>query len=284
MNRSHVLKGRLSVLGSLAVVVLGIGALVGCGSKGTSTVAPGQIIDAANRTTQGPGFKFSLDMSMSLPEHHAVVSAEGAIDEQALRGTMTMSVVGKSALAIIKSPYVYTQAPGGRLIAGKPWLRINENVYAQAAGFGATPTSDPTHMIDLLKASSSVERLGTTTIRGVQTRHYHALVNLGRYALSFEKNQRAQAQQYSALLRRVTGSETLPTDVFLDSHDRVRRAIAKLSFCMPEDNATMSMTMDIYDYGRQRVLAAPPASQVIDIADSRNQITQGLKQLNCNQK
>lgn len=281
-----VVRGKLSHLASLAGVVLGIAALAGCGSGSIAAVPPGQVTEAAYQTMQGPGFSFALDMNLYFRGHHAKVIGEGALDEKTLRGVMKMSASGKAVRVILMSPYVYIQSPRRHLISGKSWVRINENVYAQAQGLGGgAPAYEPTQMVDLLKASGRVQQLEMVTVRGVRTRHYHALVNMGRYVLRADKVQRAQARRYSAFFKRATGSETLPMDAFVDGRGRVRRLVFKLVVCTSEGNATVSMAMDIYDYGRQRVPAAPPTSQVTDITNKlRRQIDQGLERLDCSHK
>ena len=274
--------GRRSFLGGVVVAALGLTALAGCGSTGQSTATLTQVTDAAYRSTRGPGFKFSLDMHVSISGHDLAFGGEGALDEKSQQGTMTMNVSGKTIYEVIKSPYVYVKAPSGSSAGGKPWVKLNANVFAQASGFSSAPTSDPTHMLDLLKASGQVERLGTVTIRGVSSRQYHAIVNLDRYLSKAAPAQRASAQQYAALLKRMTGSSSLPMDVFVDTHGRVRRLSLQMSFCTPEGKASESMTMDLYDYGRQAAVTVPAASQVTDVTEKvRSQISQALKQLSC---
>ncbi len=56
----------------------------------------------------------------------------------------------------------------------------------------------------------------------------------------------------------------------------------QLQICIKEGRLTESMSMDLYDYGRQPAVNAPSASEVSDITGKlESQVSQGLQQLGC---
>lgn len=277
------------VRGSIALLVAASGLIgvSGCGSGGsTATVTP--VVQAAYVTTRGPGYRFSMTMATSIGGHNFTIGGEGTIDERHLQGTMSIQGNGKTVTELIKDPYIFIKTPSTgstALAAGKPWVRANINVYSQAFG-SSSPLGGNTvgakQLLGFLRASGQVTDLGSQTIRGVGTTHYHALVDFSRYAGTVVPSQRAAAQRYADTLQRITGSSSLPMDVWIDAQQRVRRISIQLQICTKEGRLTESMSMDLYDYGRQPAVNVPPASEVTDITDKlKSQVSQGLQQLGC---
>jgi hypothetical protein len=279
------------IRGSVALLVamgglIGTSGCGGSGGSGTAQVTP--VTEAAYVTTRGPGFKFALTISASVGGHSFTFGGEGALDERHLQGTISMKINGNTLNEITKYPYIYVQVPStgnAGLAAGKPWVRANINVYSQALGAGSpigANSSGPSQILNLLKASAKIMKLDSQTIRGVETTHYHALVDLSRYAAIAKAALRASAQKSAALLKRMTGSSSLPIEVWVDAQQRVRRMSMQFQACTKEGKLNESMSMDLYDYGRQSAVLPPPESQVTDITGKlESQVSQSLQQLGC---
>jgi hypothetical protein len=73
-----------------------------------------------------------------------------------------------------------------------------------------------------LKAAGQVGTVGQQEIRGVATTHYHATVDIARYAAELAPSDGAKAKREQAMLERMTGSSTIPMDVWIDSAKRAR--------------------------------------------------------------
>ena len=63
----------------------------------------------------------------------------------------------------------------------------------------------------------------------------------------------------------MTGQSTLPADVWIDDNGLVRRIALDLNVRSSAGTVAATVSMDLYDYGRQPAVTVPPASQVTDI-------------------
>jgi len=266
-----------------SLVVISCGALTaGCGTSTSGTAANAtSVTQAAYVMTLSPGYKFDMTLSTSLGAQNFAFRGSGALDEHDGRGQMSLQIKGKKITELVDEPYIYLRKPSG----GKPWVRADLNAYTEALGasspFGASATG-PTEMLKFLKAAGQVTMLGREGIDGVPTTHYHAVIDLTRYGSAATPSQRARATRNAALLERMTGSSSLPIDVWIDSRDRVRRFDTTMQLCTQEGKLTESTTMDFYDFGRQTLELPPPASQARDITKKlKAEVSKGLQQLGC---
>jgi hypothetical protein len=264
----------------LLAALLGVGLVAGCGgSSGPAVVPSSQVARAAYQTAKGPGFKFVLLAKVSLSGQSVALRGEGEFDERNNRGAMTISVGTHGVEEILDNPTIYVHTPNS---PGKPWISANLNVYNQASGASNQPPTDPSHILDLLKGSGHISRVGPATVRGVPTVHYHALVDLDRYAQALPAAQRTGAKQYAAVLKRVTGTGSLPMDAFIDHQGHVRREQFALSVCTAKGKATGTIQLDLFDYGPQTAPPPPPADQVTDISGKlRDEVAGELHQTDC---
>lgn len=278
---------RLSIVLALAAGAVGTSGCGGSGGNGAATVTP--VVRAAYVTAREPGYRFDMTIGVNYGGHSMTATATGSIDERDQRGTMSMKIGAQTLTMLLVKPYIYVQVPRAgatSLTHGKRWVRANVDVYSQMLGgrnqFGGNEVGAK-QMLGFLKSTGQVSDLGSQTIEGVATTHYHALIDFGRYAASAPAAQRAAAQRYAELLQRITGSSSLPIDVWIDAQQRVRRISLQMQMCIEHGHINESMTMNLYDYGRQpAVIKPPPASEVTDItSELKSQISQGLSQLSC---
>ena len=61
------------------------------------------------------------------------------------------------------------------------------------------------------------------------------------------------------------GTHTMPMDVWIDNQKLLRRLRFSFGECVQSRHLTMGMTMNLSDYGRQAVAAAPSPSQAYDL-------------------
>jgi hypothetical protein len=61
------------------------------------------------------------------------------------------------------------------------------------------------------------------------------------------------------------GSRTMPIDVWINSHNLVRRLSRNFGECVANQRLSVGTTMDLYDYGPQVPTPIPSASQSYDI-------------------
>src|SRR5205823_12322982 len=117
-----------------------------------------------------------------------------------------------------------------------------------ATGTSSLPSaSDPTQFVDYLRAvSSATSSKGLTVIRGVQSAHYHAVVDLDRYPKLVSAAKRPAVLRSVKAFETTLGSHMLPVDVWVDVHSLVRRIRVDFQQCVARSRFTFSMTLDLY--------------------------------------
>ena len=167
---------------------------------------------------------------------------------------------------------------GGSGGGGDQWLSIN----AAAALGGSSPfsnlgQSDPTQVLSALeRVSNDVKEVGTATVRGVQTKHYTATIDFAK-AIDNAKLPKALRGKAKGLFGSAAAMPAVPVDVYLDSDGRLRRMTIDIdlgSFAAGVSGAsgasgaalpTISMTLDLYDFGTPVNVQAPPANEIVQL-------------------
>jgi len=197
---------------------------------------------------------------------------------------MTMSVptvpVPLQMHEVVDGLVVYMDVPllSSSLPSATPWIKLDLGAVGRQAGVNLgsimdSSNNDPSQALSYLTgASSNVQNLGTDTIRGVQTTHYRATVDLQKVLAHAPARDRKALRGTLATLRAQLGSSTFPVDVWIDSAGRARRISEKMS--MPSLGATMSMTEDLYDFGVTVNITPPPADQTISYLEFMRSIGQ----------
>jgi hypothetical protein len=151
---------------------------------------------------------------------------------------------------------------------GKPWLKLDFSRALGAFGLGGltTQSSNPAQFLDYLRAVGAKHtRVGTATVDGVPTTHYHVVINLDNYPKLFPASQRAAAARGVSTLETAIGSHTMPMDAWIDSHSLLRRTSFSFGECVQSQRLTLAMTMNLSHYGHQTVPAAPSPSDAYDL-------------------
>jgi hypothetical protein len=255
-------------------IAIGIGAVAvsGCGSV-SSTVDP--VAKAAETTAQVQGYKLSATMNITTSQGTQHMTMAGSVDRVHHTGELSASemVLGHqlnfdevfSALTF----YIKTSGiPGiSKVTGGKPWIKFDMSRMLGAMGLGSLPTgTDPSQFVDYLRAvSTSTKSEGTDTIRGIPTTHYHATIDLSRYAKLVPAAQRAAAQRGISTLESAIGGHTMPIDAWVDHQNLVRRMNLSFAECAAGQHVKMNMLMDLYDYGAQTATQVPSDADAYDL-------------------
>ena len=250
----------------------------GGGAAGGATVASTPVSLAADITSNEPGYRFTLALDAAGDGVNLTMGGTGAINTGASpSGSMSFTIGGRTVNEVLAGPYIYIQSP----TSADTWYRASTAAFASSASAGGASlgSGDPAQTLASLRAAGSVIDEGSQTIGAVATTHYRALVDLGRYTLDAAPAQRANAARYAQLLERLTGSATLPVDVWIDASNLVRRIQIDLPLNIRSVHLDETITMNLFDYGPQAA-ALPPAGQVTDITGQvSSQLSQTLKQL-----
>jgi hypothetical protein len=283
MRARHAIS-RLAALG--AVIAASVFA-TGCGSSAPAVIDP--VAQAAQVTSHSGGAHMSLSIELSagtLPQtvtmggqgffNYASKEGELSFDVSGLPATSATSVPpgGLHMEEIFKSSTVYIGSPlFAQLTHGAHWMKLDVGRVARAIGLNlqqlAGGGSNPAQFLEYLKGvGGNPERVGSDSVRGVQTTHYRASIDLKKLAgvLSSGRDSALHAQ-LSKLIGQL-GASSLPVDVWIDAQHRVRRIGFDFSFSPLGQQVHMKMALELFDYGPTPPVQTPAASEVFDATQS----------------
>jgi hypothetical protein len=277
-----------AIVGAGALAALAAVLVLTQGGGGTPLAPSTPVTRAAYVTSLEPGYKVAMNIDETVAGHPVSFTAQGSFSTGAHpQGSMTLLAPGGISISeIVVGPDLFMQLPGaaGAALAPTPWVKAKLAAVNGASGFNLSTTgaSNPSQELDLLRSAGQVTAVGSETVRGVATTHYHAVIDLNRYPSVVAPSLRAAAARAAALLERVTGQSTLAADVWVDRSGLVRRLALDLSVCSSVGTVDATLSMDIYDFGRQPTVTVPPASEVTDITGTlASQVAQSTQQLGC---
>jgi hypothetical protein len=257
MKRISLIIGAIAALGGLA----------GCGAS--DDFNPDVVAQAADRTASAGGAKMSV-----------VTSVEG----QTLRGSGFVDAKGHKARIAMTLPQgagemetvfldrvLYMRFPPALakgIPGGKAWVKLDLDRFGKKTGidFGALQSAsgnDPSGQLDQLRGAGDVKRLGTEKVRGTDTTHYKATVDLRKAAENAPASQREAVRRSIDKVIELSGQRTMPMEVWLDKQGRARRT----KITQKVEGRSLTYSMDLYDFGTREALKAPPASETKDLTD-----------------
>jgi hypothetical protein len=251
-------------------------ALSGCGATKAISGAVDPVAQAATTTSHAPGYRMSVTTVATTAGTTVHGTMTGVIDTVRHTGAFTThETVAGHAVSIVErlsGTAIYMKLPNqsalDSLTGGKPWLKLDFSRALGAFGLGGltTQSSNPAQFLDYLRAVGAKHtRVGTATIDGVQTTHYHVVINLDNYPKLFPASRRDAAARGVSTLETAIGSHTMPMDAWIDSHSLLRRTSFSFGECVQSQRLTLAMTMNLSDYGPQTVPAAPAPSDSFDL-------------------
>jgi hypothetical protein len=173
------------------------------------------------------------------------------------------TIVTQGLVLYMNAPALAQQLPGG-----KQWLRLDVEAVAKSRNvdlgqFRQLTQSDPTQMLAYLRAASGkIKKVGEEPIRGVDTTHYSAEVDLDRVADQAPANLRKSFRASIQSLERGLGTHKIPVDVWVDADGLVRRLEEHLPVA---GNGKIDFAVDFYDFGTPVSITPPPAAQTLDL-------------------
>lgn len=284
---------------NLRPVAVGLVALLlgaACGQPGepaSQQNAAALVAASADATSDAGTARMSLQMSMSMPEGASVpqggeltMNAEGAYDFANRLGEMSMTMelpeeagpmagpqniemVFDDLVIYMKYPFMSQMAPGA-----KPWIKMDLEKVAQESGmdFGSmmqSGTSDPSQMLEWLRGvSGDVQVVGDEEVRGVTATHYAGTIDFNKVADQAPAELRDQMKASIDMMTEAIGTSTVPFDVWIDEQGRAVRLQQAFEFKQgATQGASMSMTVDIFDFGTDVDIDIPPPSQTSDFSE-----------------
>ena len=167
------------------------------------------------------------------------LNGEGVFDLKGKRGrlTLTTSVPGQGDVEIEEIIdglvlYMRSDALAKGLPSGKKWLKIDlkaagkpepASIIAELQQLSGG-SSDPTQFLTYLAKAGDVQKVGTEDVNGTSTTHYHATIDLDKLAGSA-----GSAADSVRQLEKLSGLKKLPTDIWIDGDQHVRRQTVAIS-------------------------------------------------------
>ncbi|MFD3307651.1 DUF1396 domain-containing protein [Streptomyces sp. NPDC058694] len=283
---------KLSVRGSvrrrttgaaLAALVLAGGA-VGCSKDGTSEESPkmtpaAAVAKAAKNTEDITSISYRMtgrtpeegrvkaDAQMRMKPDVAMSMKMTALDQGA-DGTAEIRLVDKAM-------YIGGGAAAAKEMDGKSWIKFDLSTLGDDALGGAAPgagTADknPAQESTFLTGSKDVKKVGTEKVEGVETTHYKGTVTLDEFRKSLKDETKTTREQREKSLEQYEkmGVDALTMDMWIDGDDRTKQ------FRMQgdADKGMLDMTITFVDYNKPVTVEAPPAKDVMDLAEMMGDI------------
>lgn len=266
------------------------GLVMSCGGDEADPVA---LVSSAPSTTSEAGTaRMFVESAVSGMDRGGDLAAtgEGLVDFERRRGTMTMQLPSAGELSlgemevVYEGTVIYYRASSLFPDAPTPWVsfdfaRLSEAVTGtDLAQLNQSSTNDPSNALSMLNGASEVEELGTEEVRGVETTHYRATVDLRR---ALEEQEAVEDRQRFEQFLDQLGTEIIPVEVWLDDDGRARRMVFDQPLPdtpgapLPED-AAMSMTIELHDFGVDVPVEIPPPSEVTDLTELTTDLAEDL--------
>jgi hypothetical protein len=264
----------LALLATAAVGAAACGG--GSSSSAAGSAATGQqaalLTKAAAATSAAGSAKLSLT-SGSAAGSAVTATGSGVEDFARKAADLTLNLTGAAqgqlevrevnGIAYLKLP----SQLGGAIGGGKPWISIDPSKIGAGSALSGLSSlaDDPTQSFALLNsASDSVTKVGSESVHGQPSTHYKATINLDKAAAA-DPQLSASATQ----LKQTLGTANLPVDVWIDDKGRITRFAEATSPAGSTAAPTVSVSVDVYDYGTPVTVAAPPASDVADVTTAQ---------------
>ncbi len=265
----------------VAVLAIGLG----------STKPADAVVAAAAKSEDAGGAKIAMTLSVSdaAAQKSASVTASGVFDQSNADLNVDLSGLGSgsglSLPAMLGSleirylqesgdPVVYANVPflAAVVPGGKTWVRADLEELGKLGGFDLSQylnqsSQNPGQVLDLLRATGSVQQVGTESVDGVATTHYTASIDLDKAAALVSQNAKSLVDHLIA----GGAPASIPLDVWIGNDDGL---VHKLTVDEQLKQATVDLTLDISDYGTPVTVTAPPSDQVLDLNDLMSQAGQ----------
>jgi hypothetical protein len=257
---------------ALAVALL----LTGCGNKAT----PGEVLAAAAVKTQDAKtskVSITVDVSGQEAASQLHVTGEGAFDYPGRKGKLSLHIplTGPGSPpttvdSVMAGTVVYQHLPaelGANLPKGKSWIKLDVSQLSGTGGVPQAQSSDPTQAMQFLRGvSGDVTEVGKEKVRGEDTTHYKATLDLEKAAQAAGQNRDAVEEQIKQL-----GTKSIPADIWIDGDGRMRRMhyaidVKGAQAAAVGGQAKVAVTLELFEFGTEVSAEPPPADQVADVS------------------
>jgi hypothetical protein len=260
--------------GIAAAVAIGAFALVsaGCGGATGGALSLDPVAAAATKTQQAGAARVRFAIHFAGANRTFSVRGAGAIDGASSKLTFNvapgsaMSQLGGGSMQVISLEqngdyvlYLQLGALASQLPGGKHWVEFDVSKLGKSAGLDlgkllSGSQIQPSDLLSMLQAEGAkIRNVGSTTVGGAATTHYRVTIDTAK-AL--------QAKGLTSPLLAGAAAELpkVPVDAWIGKDGLLRR----VKFAAATAQGRLDMTMDLFDYGANVTVSAPPSSDVFD--------------------
>jgi len=280
-----MLRGRSAGIAAALAVAATAAVTAGCGGGSTSSAVQLDPVSAAASKTQNEGaVRVHLRMVVSGKGQKVRMRGTGAFDGDSAElsfklgsmpgrmglpsGAASMAQLAHTTMKEValeqNGDYViYLRIPllSSELPGGKAWVKLDLSKLGKSEGIDLGQLTSggqlqPNDLLGMLEGEGAkVHTVGPATIDGVATTHYRVTIDLAKALES--------SGLTSPMLKELAGRvKTASGNVWIGKDGLVRRV--QFAYGVPRKAMRIAMTMDLYDYGAQISVAAPPSSAVFD--------------------
>jgi hypothetical protein len=280
-----MLRGRSAGIAAALAVAATAAVTAGCGGGSTNSAVQLDPVSAAASKTQNEGaVRVHLRMVVSGKGQKVRMRGTGAFDGDSAElsfklgsmpgrmglpsGAASMAQLAHTTMKEValeqNGDYViYLRIPllSSELPGGKAWVKLDLSELGKSEGIDLGQLTSggqlqPNDLLGMLEGEGArVQTVGPATIDGVATTHYRVTIDLAKALES--------SGLTSPMLKDLAGRvKTASGNVWIGKDGLVRRV--QFAYGVPRKAMRIAMTMDLYDYGAQISVAAPPSSAVFD--------------------
>ena len=170
---------------------------------------------------------------------------------------------------------MYMRAPVFEMFGVSGWLSMSpEDMGTTAEEMGLGPGSyDFTQTLESLRGViGDPEVVGEEEVRGVATTHYRASMDLSEALANAPAAQREELKAAFEKLESTgdLGDAEIPGDIWIDEDDlprRMRMEMDSMFAALGMDDGSMTMTMEMYDFGEDVDIEIPSADEVTPMTE-----------------
>jgi hypothetical protein len=218
------------------------------------TVSIDPVAKAADSSQKQTSEHMDLDASVTAGTQVIAMTGSGDFANTPTRGQFLMRVRANgrdaSMQEVLDGTRVYISSPAlmGQLPGAKKWMSVDISKAGKALGIDVANYSSqsPQSVLDQLKASGGVAKVGSETLDGVSTTHYRANIDRAKLAKVFNKMQIKPTYE--------------PVDVWIDDQGLVRR----MHMSYGVKGTTTDMTASFSKYGEAVSVTVPAAADTFD--------------------
>jgi hypothetical protein len=241
------------------------------GGSSSDGGSPEEVISAAATATQEAGSaRIASEQVTSVQGQELTTTLEGSVDLASgdSDSTLELSLPGQepqSSQLITKDSIAYIEAGA---LPGAPtnteWISIDFAAVGAQMGVNLEAfRQNGAGQLAYLSEVTEVEEVGTETVRDAETTHYRFVTDLAALAENGPEELRPSYEQ----LIQMTGTEEIPTQVWIDGDDLVRRIVTDFEIEQQGQQVTQQSTIEYFDFGVEVDVRPPPEKDTVDITE-----------------